>query len=30
MVAKRLLAAGKSPDAARVADPATELKALLA
>ncbi|SEM69956.1 3-phenylpropionate/trans-cinnamate dioxygenase ferredoxin reductase subunit [Pseudorhodobacter antarcticus] len=30
MVAKRLLAVGKSPDAARVADPATELKALLA
>jgi 3-phenylpropionate/trans-cinnamate dioxygenase ferredoxin reductase subunit len=30
MVAKRLLAAGKSPDAALVADPATELKALLA
>ena len=29
MVAKRLLAAGKSPSAARVADPATDLKAIL-
>tara|TARA_R110002110_G_scaffold114251_10_gene283367 strand:+ start:1066 stop:2268 length:1203 start_codon:yes stop_codon:yes gene_type:complete len=30
MVAKRLLAAGRSPDAALVADPGTDLKALLA
>ncbi|WP_050528020.1 NAD(P)/FAD-dependent oxidoreductase [Pseudorhodobacter aquimaris] len=30
MVAKRLLAMGKSPDPARVSDPATELKTLLA
>ena len=29
MVGKRLLEAGKSPDPAAIADPATELKALL-